>query len=183
MHAVGGGAGQAARRLWTRVARCLLGPARSASPLWLQPERKAPLAWAPGPPTRRSFAGCRDPRPGCTSALSPGTWKVSFPHHSSRGLPGFRGPRVGRAGVQRRVFGSVFGGALQASICVEDGAPKQPSLRGWKDPTELETGAPTELGGAGRTGEERRGRCAEAAQLRGMEGKQIRENQGTQKKE
>lgn len=108
---------------------------------------------------------------------------MSFPHHSSRGLPGFRGPRVGSAGVQRRVLGSVFGGALQASICLEDGAPKQLRLGGWKDPTELETSAPTELGGAGRTGEERRGRCAEAAQLQEMEGKQIRENQGTQEKE
>ncbi|XP_029089314.1 uncharacterized protein LOC114901585 [Monodon monoceros] len=62
------------------------------------------LAWDPGSPTRRSFAGCRDPRPGCTSAPSPGTWKVSLLlrlHGPARQIPcpccrGAQAKRVGR---------------------------------------------------------------------------------------
>lgn len=120
VHAVGGGAGHAAGCLWTRGAHCLPGPARSASPLWLQQRPQSILlAWAPGPPTGRSFTGCWNPRPGCTSAPSPGTWKVSLPRCAYIRPPS-RSPAAAAVEPQRR--GSAEPG---------DGVGGKGALSGW----------------------------------------------------
>lgn len=135
MHAVGGGAGQAAGRLWTRGARCLPGPARSASPLWLQQRpQSVPLAWAPGPPTGRSFTGCWNPRQGCTSAPSPETWKVSLPAASTRTRPPDPQPLPPR-GAQRR-----------GSAGLGHGVGTRGALAGWAPGFQLQ------LRGRGRAG-------------------------------
>lgn len=114
MHAVRGGAGQAAGCLWTRGARCLPGPARSASPLWLQQRpQSAPRLRPSGPPSLRSRW---DPRPACTSAPSPGTWKVSLPAVSGQTPARSRplGPKQrGLAGLGEDGKGSTGGVSAQ----------------------------------------------------------------------